>query len=152
MAKKSRRQRKSMRVRAAAGSTASPKIRDVLGGVIGIIANTMAIWSGMSDPMKASIKTALGTIVGRFMTRTANMLPDEQIVQAAKLIIVLRVMNASLGKTAPPAFANGLTEQDFIDELVRAAWDGMGVSEENLPHMFDNVRCKWELSSTLPVH
>lgn len=151
-------ERRLRRIEEALGSASKKKRHGasnlVLKGIwlgVQVASNSITIWQSLNGVFKSVLESSLNNILSRFMMSASTMPMDEQVVQAAKLISVLRAMEKVLGETKAPDFSNSLTKDVMAIELANAFIDALSVSKENFSEIFLVLREKWELDSTLAL-
>lgn len=109
------------------------------------------IWQGLSPEMQAVVKATLNNVVVRFMASIDGMPADEQVLQAAELIKVLRIMEKVLGESSVPVLGNYFTETVFKESLEDAILDARLAPEEIRLGKFRALREIWDLQAEMAV-
>ncbi len=107
------------------------------------------IWQGLSPEMQAIIKAALSNTLARFMAQINGMSTDEQMVQAAELIKVIRTMERVMRELDPPVLSGYLSEHYFKEELEDAILDARLISEDLRAGKFRALHETWDIRTTM---
>jgi len=107
------------------------------------------IWQGLGPEVQTTIKAALDNVLPRFARQIDGLAPDEQMIQAAELIKVLRTMEKVLHELDSPVFVNSLSSHIFREELEDAILDARAVSEDLRVEMFKALHEAWKIRWTM---
>lgn len=109
----------------------------------------MQIWEGLSPELQATIKAALNNVLSRFVSEINGMAADEQLIQTAELIKVLRTMEKVMRELDPPVLGNYLSANSFQEEFEDTILEARLDPEDLRPGKFRALHEMWQIRSTM---
>jgi len=126
--------------------------KNVLDTVLAVVqgaVNITDLWEKVPENFKDIIKSVFDEIFTNFRSDLEGRSPDEQIVQAGKIISVIRVLRDVLCEEKLPVLKTILHEDEFKGAIVRRVFDALSLTTEEQRESIRSEIQAWHLHTDL---